>query len=135
MAMPIPNAIRTKYYGAHWRNVVRIAALERAGYRCQRCGLADGAVGYRTGALFHPVPARRRRGRDLVTIHLQVCHLNDTPGDDRAENLVVKCPRCHLVGDSVLHRESRAARKDRGRPLLTMAEAQMEELHVLMETL
>jgi hypothetical protein len=120
--MPIPNAIRTRFYGAHWRNVVRPAALERAGYRCQRCGLPEGAVGYRTGKLFHPVPARRRHGRqDLVTIHLQVCHANDTPGDDRPENLEVKCPRCHLLGDAGLHRESRAARKDRARPLLAEA--------------
>jgi hypothetical protein len=44
MAMPIPNATRTLHHGAHWRNVVRPAALERAGYRCQRCGLADGAM-------------------------------------------------------------------------------------------
>jgi hypothetical protein len=130
--MPIPNAIRTRFYGAHWRNVVRPEALQRAGYRCQRCGLAEGAVGYRTGKLFHPVPARRRHGRqDLVTIHLNVAHLNNVPGDDRPENLEVLCARCHFLFDALVHRESSAARKDRARPLLV---AVSDQLSAVSET-
>jgi 5-methylcytosine-specific restriction endonuclease McrA len=116
--MPIPAEIRRLHYGVHWYAEIRPAALERAGYRCQRCGLVDGAVGYRTRGLFHPVPLRRRRGRDLVTIHLQVAHDNHTPGDDREENLLALCARCHFLHDREKHKHTRAARKDQARPLL-----------------
>ena len=116
--MPIPRDIRRLFYSAHWYGEVRPAALDRAGYRCQRCGLADGAVGYRTKGLFHPVPVRRRHGQRLVTIHLHVAHKNNTPGDDRPENLRALCPRCHVLHDREQHHLTRATRKDAARPLL-----------------
>jgi hypothetical protein len=121
--MPIPKEIRRLHYGTNWYAVIRPEALQRAGYKCQRCGIAHGAVGYRTRGLFHPVPLRRRRGQDLVTIWLQVVHVNHTPGDDRPENLMVLCPRDHLLFDRAQHHETRGARKDLARPLLIDPEA------------
>ena len=68
---------------------------------------------------------RLYRGAELarcrqVTVVLGVAHLNHTPGDDRDENLKALCQWCHLNYDKIHHRETRAARKDRARPLLTM---------------
>lgn len=119
--MPIPRDIRRLFYSAHWETVVRPAALERAGYRCQDCGLAHGAVGYRTHGLFHPVPVRRRRGQKLVIIRLQVAHANNLPGDDQPENLLALCARCHLLRDRGVHKQTRQAHKDAARPLIGLA--------------
>jgi ribosomal protein S27AE len=117
--MPIPREIRRLYYGVDWYRTVRPAAMERAENRCQRCGLPQGSVGYRTRGLFHPVPVRRRRGqKGLVRIFLQVAHLNHVHGDDRPENLQAMCPRCHFLHDREKHKVTREVRKDQARPLL-----------------
>jgi len=123
--MPIPADIRRRFYGVVWRTIVRPRILKRAGYRCERCGLANGAVGIRTnhGKLFHPVPVRRRRGAGAgheIRIVLQVCHLDHTPGHDSDDNLQALCARCHFLLDAEQHRDTRAKRKDAARPLLTL---------------
>ncbi|MGH9665551.1 MAG: hypothetical protein ACRD9L_14090 [Bryobacteraceae bacterium] len=61
---------------------------------------------------FEPGSAR------LTRIVLTIAHLNHTPGDDREENLKALCQWCHLNYDKLHHHETRAARKDRARPLL-----------------
>jgi 5-methylcytosine-specific restriction endonuclease McrA len=94
--MPIAPEFR-RFYGHHWRTVVRPAVLRRAGGACQRC---------------------RRPWR------LEVAHLDGNPanlGQDY-DNLAALCRNCHRRHDYALWaercRETRAARKDRGRPLL-----------------
>lgn len=110
--------IRARFYGRHWLEVVRPPILERDGYRCRKCGLAHGSVGYRTKGLFHPVPIRRRHGQKLVTIYLQVAHVNHIHGDDRPENLITLCPRDHILHDKAKHKSTRQIHKDQARPLL-----------------
>lgn len=55
-------------------------------------------------------------------IQCGAAHLNNQPGDDRDENLAWLCRGCHLNYDRLHHRQTRAARKDKGRPLLQLAE-------------
>ena len=115
--MPIPREIRRLHYGTHWLRDVRPRILALANNHCERCGVANGAVGVRTKGLFHPVPVRRRRGRE-ITIVLTVAHLNHVPGDDGDDNLRAWCQRCHLLYDREHHHQTRALRKDEARPLL-----------------
>jgi hypothetical protein len=53
-----------------------------------------------------------------IFVDLQICHLNNQPGDDRDDNLRACCGWCHCNLDLPLHKQTRAARKDRARPLL-----------------
>jgi hypothetical protein len=54
----------------------------------------------------------------LIRVVIAVVHLNHTPGDDRDDNMGALCQWCHLVNDRGHHAETRATRKDCGRPLL-----------------
>jgi hypothetical protein len=54
-----------------------------------------------------------------VGIVLTVAHLNHVAGDDRDENLKAMCQWCHLDYDKDHHHQTRAARKDAARPLLS----------------
>jgi hypothetical protein len=61
----------------------------------------------------------KRTGRlRQIYVVLTIAHLNHTPGDDRPENLKALCQWCHLNYDKLHHKETRALRKDRTRPLL-----------------
>jgi len=53
-----------------------------------------------------------------ILVDLQICHLNNCPGDDRDDNLRACCGWCHCNLDLQFHKHTRAARKDRARPLL-----------------
>lgn len=147
--MPIAKEFR-KFYGATWRNVTRPRILKRAGYKCEQCQKPDrkqvwvydvgmGAGQYWTfqvkplvSQLWHYCihgggtgNFRLYKGEDLarcrrIRVVLGVAHLNHKPGDDRDENLKALCQWCHLNYDKIHHRETRAARKDKARPLLAM---------------
>jgi hypothetical protein len=84
-------------YNYHWRTRTRPAILARDGHRCRRCGLA---------------------GR------LDVAHLDQNPANDDEANLAALCRLDHRRHDLATWRrkcrETRAARKDRARPLLVM---------------
>jgi hypothetical protein len=56
-----------------------------------------------------------------VRVVLTIAHLNHRAGDDRDENLKALCQWCHLNYDKLHHRETRATRKDRARPLIVKA--------------
>jgi hypothetical protein len=62
-----------------------------------------------------------------IRVILTVAHLNQTPGDDRPENLKALCQWCHLHLDRQFHlknaRETRMTKKDKARPLLPEASA------------
>ena len=83
--MPIRPDYR-KYYDARWRKF-RLAVLEAAGHRCQRCG----------------------RPHRL----LNVAHLSHDPADRRS--LAVLCPSCHARNDTpqrlAMTRRTRAQRR------------------------
>lgn len=90
-------------YKAHiaspeWR-AIRKAALERAHYRCQLCGL--------------PLARLKRLGR-----HLEVHHNNyENLGHEQPEDLVVLCAggtgACHAVADEQRRSHSRAKARRR----------------------
>lgn len=145
--MPIKPELR-HFYGKVWRTETRPRILLRAGNCCEVCRVPNHALVIRAmGWWCHPRPGSGMinyphmdrtvelywnqpdgRGHGLkgfppqicrfVPIVLTVAHLNHVAGDDRDENLKAMCQWCHLDYDKQHHHESRADRKDRGRPLL-----------------
>lgn len=107
--MPIKKEFR-KYYGKEWRALSLHLRNVRAGNQCEWCH----ARNYQP----HPVTGSK--------VILTVAHFNQKPWDNRLENLVVLCQRCHLSLDRDQHkenaRETRCAKKDGARPLLASKE-------------
>jgi len=149
--VPIARELR-HFYGRVWQTVTRPRILKRAGHKCEHCGKPNhrrvyvwssspgsqywtltkirqvwrycefnGAAG--NFVLF----GRQWRTARRIRVVLTIAHLNHTPGDDRDENLKAFCQWCHLNYDKEHHRETRAARKDRGRPLLQLAAGETPE--------
>lgn len=133
--MPIRKEFRKFYRGQAWRET-RHRILNRAHGCCEQCGiphhfriiraggywwdvLAGGCWRRPDGTVGRPPKGLRRR---IVAIVLTIAHLNNTPGDDRPNNLMALCQWCHLNLDRPLHltnsRITRSIRKDRARPLL-----------------
>jgi len=150
--VPIRPELR-HFYGRVWQTVTRPRILARAGNKCEQCGKPNhrrlwvwspriygdqywtltkirqawhyckfgGAAG---NFVLYGVQWRDAR---RIRVVLTIAHLNHTAGDDRDENLKALCQWCHLNYDKEHHRETRATRKDRGRPLLQLAASDTPE--------
>ncbi len=139
--MPIPPELRRKFYGHHWRTVIRPRILARAGDKCEQCRVPNytdvarhGGMWIRTtvhwyfglqdvlhneyGEVLNEWPDVEWHG---VRIVLGVAHLNHVSGEDDDENLRALCQWCHLNWDKLQHKETRCRRKDQSRPLLALA--------------
>jgi len=71
------GGLQPRYWGKFWR-VIRLWALERAGYKCQRCGIPNSGV--RRLIVHHKVPYAK--ASDVI----EAC---------APENLEVLCEKCH----------------------------------------
>ncbi|MBS3030724.1 HNH endonuclease [Anabaena sp. UHCC 0187] len=65
-------------YPKHWKELAK-TIKEKSDWCCQKCG-----------QVLRPDEKPQRR------TYLQVHHWNRDPSDNRPENLVALCPRCHL---------------------------------------
>ncbi len=130
--MPIRPSEKSRY-PKDWPEVSR-RVRERAGNKCEFCGVANYALGGRRKAdgawmeahpkgekLLHlewPSPGelwwcgdRERQGVALlkiVRIVLTVAHLDHTPENCADENLKALCQRCHLIYDAKHHAKNAA---------------------------
>ena len=112
--MPIKPENRA-LYPSNWREI-RASILERAGHRCEQCGVENHAVGYREAdgsfvALsdeeLHNGVAEAD-GLKVIKIVLTIAHLNHDPADNRPEGLRAYCQRCHLRHDAAHHARNAA---------------------------
>jgi len=127
--MPIRPENRARY-PKDWKRI-RAAVLERAGNRCETCGLPNYAVGYRDaeGELVsvsaHCDPASARKCiaamrskhpefRWLIVV-LTIAHLNHVPEDCRMENLRALCQQCHLRYDARMKADGLKQRREESR--------------------
>ena len=53
----------------------------------------------------------------VIRVKIGVAHLDHDPSNNADENLRALCDWCHLHYDKLHHRETRATRKDRSRPI------------------
>lgn len=115
-------------YPESWLEI-RAKIQERAGDRCEGCGVKNYAVGYWSGERFIVSPAPTMEGpyecrkQKLVKIVCTTAHLDHTPENCDPDNLRFWCQRCHNRYDAP-HRA--AGIKERRRT--AQAEAGQEDL-------
>ena len=130
--MPIRPENRARY-PKDWKTV-RARILERAGHKCESCGVVDGAVGGRTGdgtwvyaqpgcgaanAGTYPKPGAvgfcgppgSGLVLPLVRIVLTIAHLDHTPENCEPSNLRAWCQRCHNRYDAKMRAAGIKARR------------------------
>lgn len=95
-------------YPADWKQISERIRFERAGNRCESCGIENYTI--------------NERGSKVV---LTVAHLNHDPADCRDENLKAMCQKCHLSYDAELH--ARNAAITRAKPLPGQMEMLFDE--------
>lgn len=103
-------------YPANWQEI-RAAILDRAGHKCEFCGIANYAIGYRdeTGTFHQLAPsgkpeffAGHASGFKVFKIVLTIAHLDHIPENCSFSNLKALCQRDHLNYDHPHHRISSA---------------------------
>ena len=127
-------------YPANWKEISLQIRVERAGNRCEWCGVPNGGEGARdiTGEFHSRQSIGWMRPDDwdllfgageqphyitivLTVAHLGVPHPDGRPGnkhdkaDCRPENLAALCARCHLNFDRPDHLARAAATRERKR--------------------
>lgn len=110
--MPISPEKR-KLYPANWRDL-RAQVQERAGDKCETCGVKNHAVGYRDDkGRFWEVDSPCEMGLEPVKPLQIVCttaHLYDNDhGTQDISRLKFWCQRCHLNYDRPKHMANAAA--------------------------
>lgn len=114
--MPIKpeNAAR---YPSNWKEI-RNAVLERAGHRCEWCGVLNHSRGMRdrfgtfhnADQAFTPQELLYLFGdttMKVIRIVLTIAHLDHTPENCDPKNLAALCQRCHCGYDAQHHALSR----------------------------
>lgn len=76
-------------------------------------------------------------GRRWFVVVLTIAHLNHDPTDNRPENILAMCSRCHLRHDVGLHRRNAAAtrrkRREAGQPVLILVGEETMALEQLQQ--
>jgi hypothetical protein len=116
--MPIRPENKARY-PADWI-IIRATILERAGHKCEGCGVPnhwlitrnpdgtwnDAGRGRHSG---HPHHAPMWDGRKVIRVVLTIGHLDHTPENCAESNLKSWCQACHNRYDAAHRRETRAA--------------------------
>lgn len=104
MTMPIKPENKARY-PKNWNTEIRPRILDRAGNRCEMCGVEN-----------HTYRLNPKTGK-MAFIVLTIAHiLNEDPSDCRDENLMALCQRCHNGLDAKMrakHRMATQKKKDK----------------------
>jgi hypothetical protein len=101
-------------YPKEWPQI-RARILERAGNRCEVCGVANHAHGYRdSDGAFHELASDKLfydghipDGAKIIRIVLTIAHWdNPDPMDCRDENLKATCQKCHNSHDMPMRKKN-----------------------------
>ena len=106
--MPIKPEL-AKRYPPNWKQL-RAEVLERAGHKCEQCGVPNYAAGYRDDqGNFYTLKT------GMLKIVLTIAHLDhDELETTDITRLKCLCQKCHLAYDHEHHmKNSRATRKNR----------------------
>ncbi len=117
--MPIKTENRHRY-PPNWR-AIRAAILERAGDRCEQCGIPNRA--WRNNATGQwtkdagLTEAWRLDGDKIACIVLTVAHLDHAPEHNDPANLRALCQRCHNRHDAPHRRQTARQTRRAGKAL------------------
>ena len=130
--MPIKPENRARY-PKDWQ-AIRARILERAGDRCETCGIENGAwviraqsgeIVWRNTQPYEPIGATDRleetlhlasSGARSVRIVLTIAHIDPTPENCDPSNLVAECQRCHNRRDAPMRAKNAAETRKAKRP-------------------
>jgi len=127
---PIKPEDRHKY-PSNWMNI-RLKILERAGHKCEFCGVMNHDVGYRdrNGKFWstpgHMADAAALDGDKIIKIVLTIAHIDHDPTNNDPENLKALCQKCHLNHDKDQHRLSRQKTRRKKLKIIDMFEGGSE---------
>jgi hypothetical protein len=96
MTSPRPSRPQRAEYPPNWRQLAR-QCKERAGWRCEHCGVPHGAL-------------RLSKAGKLYIVYLAAAHLNHDPSNPNAL-LRALCQRCHMQYDAQQHAQVRKPHK------------------------
>lgn len=104
------SKINKARYPKNWKAIVA-RIKERAGNKCEFCGVPNYAIIWRydngTKWVLYPegmeAEAWSIDGRKAVKIVLTTAHLDHTPENNSDENLRCLCQKCHLNYDAKFH--------------------------------
>ncbi len=129
-----------KLYPTNWFTDIRPQILERAGHKCEKCGLPNYAEGWRgTDGAFYSITqiinALEKNGYDYfehelkhlidkegltkknpTVIVLTIAHLDYNVANNDYSNLMALCQRCHNIHD-IPQRKNTRETKRYGKPL------------------
>src|ERR1700682_5043629 len=121
--MPIRSELLHLYRDPKWQ-ATRIRIRRRAGNRCERCRARNGSVGYwdKNGQLVEYVGQIVPPDVRLIRVQCGCAHLDheDIERFYDDSNLAWLCRGDHLRFDAAKHKDTRSARRDGSRPLLTL---------------
>lgn len=93
-------------YSPDWNDIIRPAILRRDGYKCRHCGVKHKAKALKnSGSSYVEVDEfmlkwATTEGRKVVTIYLNVAHLDQDKKNNNPDNLLSLCVSCHSKYDS-----------------------------------
>ena len=100
-------------YPRDWKQI-RAAILDRAGHRCEQCGIQNYAWRNKSTGTWTEdigrVDAWIEDGYKTVRIVLTIAHLDHTPENCDPANLRAWCQRCHITYDAPMKAARRKAR-------------------------
>ena len=122
--MPIRPENLRRYPGGspnsrEWK-ALRASILERAGNRCEQCGVPNRDIGHRSASrngewVSHNDPKNAKIAKQLrhlaIKIILTIAHLDHTPENNDPANLKALCQLCHNRYDAAHRAAGRKARK------------------------
>lgn len=89
-------------YSKDWSDIIRPEILKRDKYKCKKCFIRHKVTGYYKDSINFiecdefMINYCKSINRKIITIYLQVHHINGNRNDNDYNNLITLCPRCHL---------------------------------------
>ena len=105
-----------KLYPKNWKEI-RQKILQRAGNKCEFCGVENLTWGYRNEKGDFIISEGMQQEADMLggehifRIVLTIAHLDYNPQNNNPENLKALCQKCHLNYDKKHHAETRRKSK------------------------